>query len=257
MSGQNFTNQSNSSFIDPLSVQSLFIEQVDAKNEIFGCATGFVFEYNSKYYLITNWHVVTGRDPSNNQIIDKQGRIPTSLQIWHNAEKIGAWESRIEPLYEKKKKLWIEHPKGKDVDVVALPLTIIDSVIKIYPFNLKLAETDMVPMVGMPVSIIGFPQCMSGPGKMAIWKTGHIATEPDIDFNGEPFFIIDATTRQGMSGSPVVLRLTSGYKTMSGSSMMATSGMTTKFLGIYSGQNFANELGKVWFPKVILEILKQ
>ena len=53
---------------------------------------------------------------------------------------------------------------------------------------------------GMPISIIGFPLGMSGPSRMAIWKTGHIATEPDVDYNGEPFFIIDATTRQGMSG---------------------------------------------------------
>lgn len=257
MSAQNFTNQNNNSFLDPLSVKSLFLEQVDEKKEIIGCATGFIFQYNSKNYLITNWHVVTGRDPSNNQILDKLGRTPTSIQIWHNAEKLGAWESRIEPLFSGEKKNWIEHPKGRDVDVVALPLTQVDSVITLYPFDLKLADTDMIPMVGMPISIIGFPQCMSGPGKMAIWKTGHIATEPDFDYNGEPFFIIDATTRQGMSGSPVVLRLTGGYQTRTGGTVMATSGMRTKFLGIYSGQWTISELGKVWFPKVIYELLNK
>lgn len=255
--GQNFTNQDHKTFIDPLSVQSLFLEQVDNNNEIIGCATGFVFEFKSKYYLITNWHVVTGRDPRTNQILDKKGRIPTSIQIWHNADTLGIWESRIELLYKENKPLWIEHPKGRNVDVIALPLTIIDDKIKIYPFDLKLAETDMIPMAGMPVSIIGFPFCMSGPGKMAIWKTGHIATEPDIDFNGEPFFVIGATTRQGMSGSPVVLRLTGGYNTKLGNSIMSTSGMRTKFLGIYSGQWTTIELGKVWFPKVILQILNK
>ena len=38
---------------------------------------------------------------------------------------------------------------------------------------------------------------------------------------------------------------------------MSTSGISTKFLGIYSGQWNIMELGKVWFPKVIYEILKK
>jgi hypothetical protein len=68
--------------------------------------------------------------------------------------------------------------------------------------------------------------------------------------------MVDATTRSGMSGSPVVLRLTGGFKKSSGGNMIASTGIHTKFLGIYSAQWTVSELGKVWFPKVINEIIK-
>ena len=37
-----------------------------------------------------------------------------------------------------------------------------------------------------------------------IWKKSTIASEPDIDINNLPCFYIDSTTREGMSGAPVV-----------------------------------------------------
>jgi len=35
--------------------------------------------------------------------------------------------------------------------------------------------------------------------------TGHIASEPEVDFNGEPKLLISALTRGGMSGSMVIV----------------------------------------------------
>ena len=240
--------------IDPLSVQSLFIE-IFSGNTSMGTATGFIYRYDNSDFLITNWHVVSGRDPNNNKIIDPLGRTPDKIGIWHNNKVLGSWARRFEVLYKNGKHLWKEHKNGRAIDVVALPITTIDDSLQIYPFDIKLSETDMIPQVGMPISIIGFPLGMSGPGKLAIWKTGHIATEPEVEFSGLPYFMVDATTRQGMSGSPVVLRLSGGYKTKSGGSVMSTSGIQTKFLGIYSGQWVVSEIGKVWLPKVIQEIL--
>lgn len=238
--------------IDPLSVQSLFLELFLDQTKL-GSATGFIYEHNKSSYLITNWHVLSGKDPSNNKIIDPLGRVPDRVGIWHNNKTLGTWTVRFEQLYENNIHKWLEHPKGKDVDVVALPITNIDDSLKIYPFDISLENTDMIPQVAMPVSIIGFPLGMSGPGKLAIWKTGHIATEPEVEFEGSPYFMVDATTRQGMSGSPVILRLTGGYQTKSGGYMI--SGIATKFLGIYSGQWIVSEIGKVWYPRVIKEIL--
>jgi hypothetical protein len=59
-----------------------------------------------------------------------------------------------------------------------------------------------------------------------------------------------------MSGSPVVLRLTGGYQTKSGKSMIATSGIATLFLGVYSAQQTDSEIGLVWKPEVITTILQ-
>lgn len=241
--------------IDPLSGRSLYLELVHGNLKL-GTATGFIIEWQQKYYLITNYHVVSGRDPNTNEIIDPYGNVPDKLLIWHHSNVLGNWLRKTEELYENGNKIWYEHPNGHNIDVIALPISYTKSDILIYPFDLGLANADMIPEVAMPVSIIGFPMGMSASGKFPIWKTGHIASEPLINLDSEPAFLIDATTRGGMSGSPVVLRLYGGYKTKSGSSMMVTSGVRTLFLGVYSGQWPHPEIGKVWKPIVINEILE-
>ena len=241
--------------VDPLSGRSLSLI-TGVGDAAIATATGFIVQYQNQNFLITNWHVVSGKDPSTGNIEDPLGRIPTVIAIWYHGKTLGTWVRKIESLYSSEgKPKWIEHPLGRKVDVVALLLPSLHEDVQIYPFDLGLANTDMVPMVAMPVSIIGFPLGLSGPGKFPIWKTGHIATDPDLDYDNLPVFLIDATTRPGMSGSPVVLRLTGGYETKSGGSMIATSGIATLFLGVYSAQQTDSEIGKVWKPEVITAIL--
>ena len=107
----------------------------------------------------------------------------------------------------------------------------------------------------MPVSIIGFPAGFTGPYRFPIWKTGHIASDPDLDYAKRPMFLIDATTRGGMSGSPVVTRLWS-FRNREGQ-VVFTAGMRTRFLGVYAGRlgGSTTEIGRVWRPGVIDEIL--
>jgi hypothetical protein len=74
---------------------------------------------------------------------------------------------------------------------------------------MALASIDILTMPALPVSVIGYPLGLSAGESWPIWKTGHIASDLDIDSeSGWPAFLIYATTRSGMSGTPVVLRLT-------------------------------------------------
>ena len=205
-----------------------------------------------------NWHVVSGRNPHSNQVLDSQGRTPDALLIWHHGKQLGTWIRKREMLIDDKgKKRWLEHNKGKEIDIAALPLETVTDDIQIYPLDLSLAETDMVPEVAMPVSIIGFPVGLTSAGFFPIWKTGHIASEPNIDYQKKPIFLIDATTRGGMSGSPVVLRMNGGFKNKDGKIIMAVAGHRTRFLGIYSGRlPRDSEIGRVWRPQLITEIIK-
>ena len=84
-------------------------------------------------------------------------------------------------------------------------------------------------------------------------EDGHIASDPDIDYKfGSPAFIIDATTRHGMSGSPVVIRSSGAHWT---STAMLAFGDHVKFLGIYSGRiRDQAELGRVWRPSVLTDM---
>jgi hypothetical protein len=241
--------------INPLSGTSLFLEIVH-NNQIIGSATGFIIELNNTHYLVTNWHVVSGGHTATNQPSLQEGITPTHLNIiYHSSTRLGAWIKKTENLLNQDGTLkWLEHQHGRNIDVILLPLRNIDNEIQIYPFDLNLVNTDIIPEPAMPVSIIGYPLGIVTGGNFPIWKTGHIASDPDLDYNNLPVFLIDATTRGGMSGSPVVLRLSGNYTTRSGERIL--SGDTrTLFLGIYSGRiQRDSEIGMVWRPVVINEI---
>jgi len=244
-------------YIDPLSSHSLLLE-LTARGNSLGTATGFLVEGAEQPCLVTNWHVLAGRDPDTDQPLSDMGAVPDEVRIvHHSAERLGSWAARAEALYGPDgSPRWLEHPRGRIIDLVALPLESVDTSIKIYPFDLSLADVDMVAQPAMPVSIIGYPYGLATAGGWPIWKTGHIASDPDLDYGGRPAFLIDATTRGGMSGSPVVLRLTGGYATRDGSFTLA-SGPVTRFLGVYSGRIHGEaEIGRVWRPHLITEVLQ-
>ncbi len=217
-------------------------------------ATGFIVVHHERYYLITNWHVVTGRNAESNQVLSNLGIAdPDRITIWfHSNKKLGVWHPKTELLLNPDgSRKWLEHPLGRKVDVVALPITNIADVV-IYKLDLGLASTDLIVSPSEPVSILGFPLGMSSLGMFPIWKTGHIASEVTAGYRGQPIFLVDATTKPGMSGSPVIARRIGMRTTSKG----ITTGSAPKFLGVYSGRiHEAADIGLVWKPEVLNDIL--
>lgn len=243
--------------VDRLSTMSLKIDCY-AYDNLLGSATGFIVSHKEEYYLITNWHVVSGKNSDTGKCIDDKGAVPTHLRIHYHAKGyFGIWIINTETLYDDEHRpRWIEHPRGHSIDLVALPIALSDKV-TIYPFDMSLVDTDISPRPAMQVSIIGYPLGLSTAGLWAIWKTGHIASDPELDYDGRPAFLIDATTRNGMSGSPVILRSTGGYDTSDGRFILG-SPVVDKFLGVYSGRiHKDSEIGRVWRPILIREILNR
>lgn len=245
-------------YIDPLSATTLRV--VPKFNQVdLASATAFTVRWESLPYLITNWHVVTGRDPDTGQCLDKKhAAIPNALSVrFHAKGNLGAWKVVDLPLQDgEDKPLWLEHPLGKAIDVVAIPIEAVEG-IDVHGLDLALADVDIVPTPAMPVSVIGYPLGLTAGESWPIWKTGHIASDPDIDYEpGRPAFLIDATTRSGMSGAPVVLRLDS-YRKRDGSQVLA-GGTATKFMGVYAGRiHEDSEIGRVWRPFVLSELFRE
>lgn len=258
--------------VDPLSLTSILIEPYFNETKL-GSATGFIIQKKTQQYLVTNWHVLTGIDPLTGTPMHAQGGLPNFLMIWHHIKSIHDntidWFSIKVPLYEsdeiyEEKKKWIEHPKGKQVDVVLLPLKPTPLIhifgqqtqIQIHNFDMKLASVDMIPIPAMPVSIIGFLLGKTAGGVLPIWVTGFIASEPNVDIDGMPLLYVNATGRSGLSGAPVVLRLSGGYATSDGKFMIG-GGYQTKFIGINSGRICENsDVCRIWKPIVLDQILE-
>jgi hypothetical protein len=122
----------------------------------------------------------------------------------------------------------------------------------------------MVISSGMPpVEDIGWPVCgfrpdtlcKLGGGALPIWATGFIASEPDVDYNALPLFLIDCRSRPGQSGSPVVAYRSGAVTTKTGAAMFAGP-PRYRLLGIYSGRiNDQSDVGMVWKVSAIQELV--
>ena len=242
--------------IDPLSPSSLLL-QIKHNDTVISSATGFVVQKGDKYYLITNRHVVLqcaeDRDPS-----DVGGWIcADKLAILHN--KVGRlgmeWFTVTEELFEKDGKTprWLEHPTLHGAaDIIALPLATTENV-QFYPLDVKLARTDLAVAPGDTVSIVGFPFGQPQQFGLPIWKTGTVASDLDVEIGSKPMFLLDTTSRPGMSGSPVYA-VRFGMIHRANGQMMNSPTRVVRFLGIYSQQNLESELGGVWKASAVIAL---
>ena len=142
--------------IDEFSVKPLCLESYS--NDIkLGVATGFVVEKDDKHYLTTNWHVATCRDPYDDRILSQTGLTPNLLKVWFHGAQLGTWLQKEISLYdENDNAIWLEHSRGNEIDVVAIPFKITEDM-KIYSMDLKLADFDLMLYPSEAVSIIGYP----------------------------------------------------------------------------------------------------
>ena len=250
--------------------------------------TAFFYEVDNKWFLITNWHNVSGKDFLTKFLLSKEGRIPTFLEakfFVHNTsikkDSVVALPHEIS-LYEDNEPIWFEHPEhGSNYDVVALPMSRPDSCPEeIHQAANRISEVRIPITPGGSVFIVGFPRSISvGPG-LPLWKSGYIASEPlfDVTIGGKtseigglkggtklPAFFLDSQTREGMSGSPVFAQYTGWwdkndpYNKIDRNNLKdLLSGVAYEFVGCYSGRVKENEekaaLGLCWPEDVIKQI---
>jgi hypothetical protein len=238
------------------SVKSLII-QMQAAGQALSTGTAFVANSTKGPVLVTNWHNAAGRNPQTGKLLSATGAVPDEILILHNRSgKLGEWVPRKEMLYAGGKHRWFEHPAfGSKVDCIALPLTDIADV-QLYPYSLGVGDPAIRCGPADAVSVVGFPFGITAGGALAIWATGFVASEPDVDFDNLPTFLIDCRSRPGQSGSAVIAYRSGGMVAMEDGSAAAFSGPVTRFLGIYSGRiNDQSDLGIVWKARAVREIV--
>lgn len=244
-------------FAEP-GLRSLAVSARFKRTEL-GTATAFVVRYGGEHYLVTNWHVAAGRNPRTGAPTSKTGGVPDRLAVLHHvAGKPGYWLHRIHKLYDDDDDpLWLEHPEhGNDVDVVALPLPRLVRGARLFPYDLDRPGPRIAFGPSNALSIIGFPFGLSGGGGLGVWVQGTLATEPSIKYGELPLLLVDSRTREGQSGSPVILYRTDGYMT-EGGDLIYNGVPATRFIGVYSGRiNQESDLGRVWTLDALVRILE-
>lgn len=240
------------------SVKSLFIE-MQFNGQVLSTGTGFVsWGASGNPYLITNRHNVTGRHQHTGELLSKAtGAVPNEMAISHNfLGGLGHWIKCVEALYCNERPRWYEHPVlGDKADFVALPLTNKKNV-AIYPYDVFKSGMDVLLAPSDTISVVGFPFSLSAGRLYAIWVSGFLASEPDVDYDDLPVMLVDCRSRPGQSGSPVIFFKNGGNITLKNGSIATVTGVVEKFIGIYSGRiHPESDLGMVWKAKAIRELL--
>ena len=246
---------------------------------LISSGTAFFHETDGKWFVITNWHNVTGRDFQTGKTLSSQARVPTHLlgklatyEPGGGSDKKFAIRPHEVPLYEGGRPCWLEHrDQGGYTDVVAIPWERPEGCPGFMHNAANRISTDNVPVEpGSTVFVIGFPQAISVGFGLPLWKPGYVASEPhyDVTLGGSlqaygglldgrrvSAFFIDAQTRAGMSGSPVFVRhrgawdMSDPYRPINpdepgfwGREDVALWGSEgTQFVGCYSGRIASRE----------------
>jgi len=224
--------------------------------------TGFFYaaKLHNKYatFLVTNYHVLTGHSPLS------VGKIRgDAIKFFiHCDEQDPAKSKEISlPLFSSHKEpIWLTDINSPEADLAAIPLPLdILQNCRMSAISSEWTKGDIRVRPGSPVTVIGYPlgyydhiNCLP------IWKAGNIASEPKVNFQGKPAFMIDIAGFEGMSGSPV-FAIAYGTYEMESDEKLINAGTVRKFLGIYTGmwaENGQELVGYVWKADLIDELIK-
>lgn len=195
---------------------------------------------NSIIFLITNYHVITGNNP-NSGLVPQGNSI--EIQFHLNLSKPNFLRTVELQLFTfENKPVWIQSATYPDADIAVIPLTpsiIGDAKLTVIAAPEWTSNQKVKLQPTTPVTFIGYPYgYYDQANSLPIWKTGHIASEPSVDFNGKPYFVVDISAFAGMSGSPVFAITHGSYETEDNN---VAIGRARKFLGIYASMQMLNE----------------
>jgi len=225
-----------------------------------GHGTGFLWRVGKQLSLVTNWHVVTGRDPFTLKHISKTAAEPSRLTVifWNSAGAERLFETS---LYDRHgNPIWRVHPAlGRKADVVAFPAKLPWKHLSARAIN-DLPQTPLRTLVGSLLFILGYP---FAPERYPVWKLATVASEPALTPDLRPYLLVDSASRPGMSGAPVIQRGIGPVHIEDeiGWRLETLHAPMTRFVGIYSGRLHTHspldaQLGMVWPASLVAEVVE-
>ena len=250
-------------------------------NDLVSQGTGFYyvgqFDKDHVLFLVTNYHVLTGASPS-------EGKTPigdhVSFQLHQSEEETGKTKTVQFPLFTKTgRPVWITNPDFPEADMALIPIVQpLCQDCKVFGISEQWATPKMLIRPATTVTLVGYPYGYYDiKNALPIWKTGTVASEPAIDFDGKPLLLVDVSAFPGMSGSPVFAIASGIYEKADGSAV--TPGSVREFLGIYASMQMVGkdkfleqiahsaklgirdyeslEIGHVWKAKLVIDTAKK
>jgi hypothetical protein len=205
--------------------------RIEAKSDSgVSCGTGFFFNFcnGQSPCIVTNKHVVEGSD----EVVIYLS-VKAKNEKHHKIEKINLGN------------VWHDFLKHPDVDLAALPiysilqnLDKIDSLLRWAPINISYIPNNIEFenfLTIEDVTMVGYPNGIwDNVNNLPVIRRGITAMHPNINWKGQPEFIIDIAAFPGSSGSPVFIYNPGAYTERSGATIM--SGGRLRLIGtLYAG----------------------
>ena len=191
-------------------------------------ASGFFVRLLDQLWLVSNFHVFSGRHAETDRCLSGSLAKPTEIKIRFlptqsekEEIKIFNYDVFTYSLYDHNKPLWYMHQLGSEIDVGALHIASAKSIKDARPFAIDRSNGDTRVLInramrglrpGSEVFVVGYPDNFETEGMLPIWKRGTIASEPLVIGDNARPLLIDCATRSGLSGSPVYVRHTDDGK---------------------------------------------
>jgi len=260
-----------------LSTTPIFLKK---GNQVVSQGTGFYFlqqkEEGQVLFLVTNYHVLTGSSP-------KESKLPIGDNIlfqFHESEsETGKVKNIRLPLFTRSEKpIWVTNSSYSEADLAIIPLPgQCSKGCKVFCISEEWATPKMKIRPATNVTLVGYPYGFyDTSNSLPVWKSGTLASEPEIDFEGKPLVLVDVSAFPGMSGSPVFAISHGMYELSEGNSV--SPGIVRQFIGIYASMQMIGknkyleeiihdakvgirdyeslEIGHVWKAGIITETVK-
>ena len=216
--------------------------ETEGRSQLHRCATSFIFAIDTPNgvfpCLVTNKHVIDGAAVGRFFFTRRGGEAPS---VGNRVDiKVDDFEAK-----------WYPH-SDPEVDIAVMPLAPIIHVLEktgnsvfyrqihesSIPSPEQLAELDAtedIVFVGYPIGLYDQTNLLP------VFRRGITATPPQIDYDGKPVFLVDASVFPGSSGSPVFIYNLAAYRTRKG----LQTGTRFFFLGVISKVYFREEHGRL------------
>lgn len=233
-----------------------------------GSGTGFFFRHEKSWYLVTNWHVLSGCDPRTGQPRHRSGAIPDRCRFYFRTrtESEFQWNHAEYPLGDPfgGSANWFQHPiEGQAIDIAALPIAREHLGVAKDLMDPTGLDPDMFMDIGAEVFLPGYPLGVTVAGYMPLWKRASLACSLEFGEAITRKFFVDTASREGMSGAPCLAIANWKYYKLdrnTGKVEVVERPLSWRLLGVYSGRmnasdGFDAQLGIVWREILIPEVI--
>jgi hypothetical protein len=211
-----------------------------------GSGTGFFFVHKlasvDYLFVVTNKHVVNDMREGRFSFLKQKDGLPTlgdgftlniGPQDWSN--------------------MWFGHP-DQNVDIAICPLVpLLNFVKQEHGTDLffRAVETSMIPTEEQareldavePVTFVGYPNGVwDSKNLLPVARRGTTASPIEVDFEGSPRFLVDASVFGGSSGSPVFILNQGSFATKDGGFVV---GSRFHFVGVIAAVFFRTHLNQI------------